>query len=59
MFGVVSGESLRTFQAKIMYHSYHFVGFDNLARLGHWMFGLGIQGISEGVKGFCEPYELA
>lgn len=59
MFGVVFGESLRASQEEIMYCSYHFVEFDNLVRLGHWMFGLGIQGISEGVKGFCEPCELA
>ena len=59
MFGIIFGESLRTFQAKNMYHSYHFVGFDNLARLGHWMFGLERQDISEGLKGFCEPCELA
>ncbi len=33
-----------------MYDNYHFVGFEKLARLGHWMFSLGIQGIGEGVK---------
>ena len=59
MFGVVFGESPRAFQEEIMYHSYYFVEFDDLARLGHWMFGLGIQGICERVKDFCEPCELA
>ena len=52
-------EILGAFKARMMYHSYRFVGFDSLARLGHWMFGLGVQGISEGVKSFCEPCELA
>lgn len=39
---MVFGESLGTPKARIMYNSYHSVGFADLARLGHWMFGLGI-----------------
>ena len=35
-----------------MYDSYHFVGFEKLARLRHWMSSLGIEGIGEGVKRF-------
>ena len=59
MFLMVFGESLGTFKARIMYYNYHCVGFEDLARLGHWMFGLGVLGINEGGKDFCEPCELA
>ena len=52
MFLVVFGGNLGTFRARIMYNSYHFVGFEKLARLRHWMPSLGIQGIGEGVKRF-------
>ena len=33
-------------------------GFENLARLGHWMFALGIQCISDGVRDLCGQCEL-
>lgn len=35
-----------------------FFWFESLARLGHWMFALGIQCISEGVRDLCGPCEL-
>ena len=49
---VVCGENIATIQARIMYNSYHLVGFGKVARLGHWMSSLGIHGIGEGVKRF-------
>ena len=58
MFLMVFREILGAFKARLMYHSYHFLGFNKLARLGHWMFGLGLLGSSEGGRYFCELCEL-
>ena len=49
-FIVLCGDNMKTIEVRIMYNSYHCVGFGKLARLGHWMSSLGIDGIGEGVK---------
>ena len=42
---MVREENLETLPASVMYDSYLFVGFENLARLGHWMFSLGYRAL--------------
>ena len=42
---MVREENLETLQARVMYDSYHFVVFENLARPGHWMFSLGYMAL--------------